>query len=210
VVTRDGQGTGADGHPFAMASMTGSAGTSLLEVVLVLALMSSLLGLGLPMLTRGADARRANDAARFVAGQFRLARQRAVMTGRRSAVVFDEVAGEFGWRLCEDLDRDGVSRADIAAGTDRCEAPAQPMSIKFPQVRIAFAPGVPSPDGLLDASPLRFGLGRMAVFTATGTASSGTVAILGQGDNQLVVRVSGVTGRTRVLRFDRSQQAWVE
>ncbi len=115
-----------------------------------------------------------------------------------------------GWRVCEDLDRDGVSRADIAGGTDSCEGPVQPVSYRFSRVRIGFAPGVPSPDGVVGASPLRFGVARMAVFSPSGTASSGTVALLGPSDAQFVVRVAGVTGRIRVLQFDSGQRLWFE
>lgn len=196
------RGTGIAGSP--------SSGTSLAEMVIVLAIISCALGVGLPMLANGSPAQRTRDAAGFLAGQFRLARQRAVMTGRHVAVVFEDVAGEEGWRLCEDGNRDGLSRDDIDVGVDRCEAMAQPLSHRFSQVRIGYVPGVPSPDGDVGTSPLRFGTTRMAVFTPTGTASSGTVAVSGEGQNQFAVRVSGVTGRTRVLRFDPGQGAWIQ
>lgn len=186
----------------------GTAGASLAETMIVLAIVSCVLGVGLPVLANGADAKRTRDAAGFLAGQFRLARQRAVLTGRHVAIVFDEVAGEEGWRLCEDGNRDGMSRDDIDAGVDGCEAPARPLSHRFSQVRIGYVPGVPSPDGEAGASPLQFGTARMAVFTPTGTASSGTVAVYGEGKNQFAVRVSGVTGRTRVLWFDPGRGAW--
>jgi hypothetical protein len=179
-------------------------------MAIVLAIISSVLGIGLPVLTNGADAKRTRDAASFLAGQFRLARQRAVMTGRNVAIVFEDLAGDVAWKLCEDGDRDGVSRDDIDSGLDRCQELAQPLSHRFSRVAVGYIPGVPSPDGEFDASPLRFGVARMAVFTPAGTASSGTVAIRGPGANQLAVRVSGVTGRTRVLRFDPGGLEWSE
>lgn len=194
---------GGNSHP-------SSAGTSLIEVVVVLSIIACILGIGLPVLTNGADAKRTRDAASFLAGQFRLARQRAAMTGRNVAIVFEDLAGDIGWRLCEDGDRDGVSRSDITSGLDRCEAAAQPLSYRFSRVAVGYEPGVPSPDGEIDVSPVRFGLAQMAVFTPTGTASAGTVAVRGPGSNQLAVRVSGVTGRTRVLRFDHGTREWSE
>lgn len=188
----------------------GSAGASLIEMTIALAIICCLLGIAVPVLANGAEAKRTRDAASFLAGQFRLARQRAVMTGRNVAIVFDDVPVEVGWRLCEDGDRDGVSRADIAAGLDPCEAPAQPLSFRFPQVGVDYVAGVPDPDGVIGSAPLRFGLARMAVFTSTGTASAGTVAVRGPGENQFAVRVSGVTGRTRVLRYDPGTGVWSE
>jgi hypothetical protein len=50
----------------------------------------------------------------------------------------------------------------------------------------------------------------MAVFTPIGTASPGTIALLGPGDEQFAVRVAGATGRTRVLHFERGRRLWVE
>ena len=207
------EGTGRFSRPSSSrcpAGPDGSAGTSLVEVVIVLAIIACVLGVAMPVLTNGADARRTRDAASFLAGQFRLARQRAVMTGRNVAVVFDDVAAEVGWRVCEDGDRDGVSRDDISSGLDRCDAAAQPLSYRFPHVGVGYLDGVPSPDGEIDVPPVRFGLAEMAVFTPTGTASPGTVAVQGPGTNQFAVRVSGVTGRTRVLRFDPGSAEWTE
>jgi type II secretory pathway pseudopilin PulG len=181
-----------------------------MEMVIVLAIIASVSGAAVPVLANGADAKRTRDAAAFVAGQFRLARQRAVMTGRNTAIVFDGLAPEVGWRLCEDGDRDGVSRADINSGADPCEALSQPLSYRFSKVGVGYLPGVPSPDGELNAPPLKFGAAQMATFTPAGTSSSGTIAILGAGSAQWAVRVSGVTGRTRTLRFDPGSKVWLE
>ena len=187
-----------------------SAGTSVVEVAVVLSIIISVLGIGLPVLANGADAKRTRDAASFLAGQFRLARQRAAMTGRNVAIVFDDLASDIGWRLCEDGDRDGVSRSDINSGRDPCEAQPQPFSYRFSQVSMGYLPGVPSPDGEMNAPPVGFGLSQMAVFTPTGTATSGTAAVQGPGANQLAVRVSGVTGRTRVMWFNPGTGEWSE
>jgi type II secretory pathway pseudopilin PulG len=180
------------------------------EVVLALAIVMSLCAIGVPALGHIADAKRTQDAASFFAGQFRMARQRAVMTGRNVAVVFDDVAGEVGWRTCLDGDRDGVSRSDIASGTDRCDAASEAVSFRFPDVRVGYLPGVPGPDGGVAPAPLRFGTAAMAAFSPVGTTTSGTVALRGEGTAQFAVRVAGVTGRTRVLEFDPGRRVWVE
>ncbi len=194
-----------------------SSGFSLVEVLLVCAVIGSVLGLGLPSLLQAAQMKETTDAAAFLTGQFRMARQRAVMTGRHVAIVFDPAeepaADSLGqnveWRVCEDGNRDGVSRADIANGTDRCGSESEQLSRRFPHVTAGYQPGVPALGGG-SAAPLRFGRARMAVFTAGGTASSGTIVLRGRGGTQVAVRVSGVTGRTRVLRFDRSRGRWPE
>ena len=199
-----GDGTGAEGRPSC------PHGVSLVEVVLALALVLSLCAIGVPALGHLADAKRTRDASAFFAGQFRMARQRAVMTGRYVAVVFDAVADGVGWRTCLDGDRDGVSRADIASGTDRCEAPTEAVSLRFPGVRVEYLPGVPGPDGDLSPTPLRFGTAALAAFSPSGSSSSGTMALRGAGVAQFAVRVAGATGRTRVLEFDPGRRVWVE
>ena len=192
---------------------TGSSsacGASLVEVLTVLALISCCFGVGLPAMTHSIETKRTEDAAVFLAGQFRLARQRAVMSGQHVAVVFDDVAGEVGWRVCRDHDRDGVSRSDITSGVDRCDGPPRALSNQFSHVRVGYVPGVPDLDGEPQSSPLRFGVARMAVFSPSGTSSSGSVVLRGTGTTQSAVRVSGVTGRTRVMRFDTGRRTWVE
>lgn len=181
-----------------------------MEVLIVAGMVSCLLAMGLPSMRHSVDTKRTQDAAAFLAGQFRLARQRAVISGQHVAVVFDDVAGEVGWRVCRDLDRDGVSRVDITAGIDRCDGPPRQLSSQFARVRVGYASGVPGLDGEPNAVPLRFGVSQMAVFSPAGTSSSGSIVVRGGGVTQGGVRVSGGTGRTRVLRFDEGQRRWVE
>lgn len=187
-----------------------SSGATVVELAIVLGIISCVLGASLPALTNAAEAKRTRDAAGFLAGQFRLARHRAVTNGRNAGIVFDELQGGVGWRLCEDKDLDGLSRDDILVGTDACDGQVQFLSDRFAEVGVAYHDGIPSPDGVFNASPLTFGTAKMAVFTPAGTASSGTVAIAGPGKNQFAVRVAGVTARTRVLRFDPGTGLWAE
>jgi hypothetical protein len=46
-------------------------------------------------------------------------------------------------------------------------------------------------------------------FSPNGTATSGSVYVVGRDRTQWVVRVLGVTARARVLRFDRTNSTWV-
>jgi type II secretory pathway pseudopilin PulG len=175
-----------------------------------MALVSGSIGLGVPSLAHGIDAQRTRDAATFLATQFRLARQRAVMSSQQVAVVFDDVAGEIGVRVCRDTDRDGISRAEVTAGTDTCDTASIPISRRFEQVRVGYFPGVPGLDNEASASPLKFGVARMASFSPQGTATAGSVVLRGGRTAQFAVRVAGVTGRTRVLRFDAGRREWIE
>ena len=45
-------------------------------------------------------------------------------------------------------------------------------------------------------------------FTPLGTATTGTLYILGRGGAQYAVRIFGETGKTRLLKFDRPAARW--
>ena len=46
-------------------------------------------------------------------------------------------------------------------------------------------------------------------FSPNGTATSGSVYVVGRDQTQWAVRVLGVTARARVLRYERATGAWV-
>ena len=48
----------------------------------------------------------------------------------------------------------------------------------------------------------------MATFTATGTATAGSLYIRGRRDVQYVVRIFGETGKTRILKFNPRTRQW--
>ena len=135
-------------------------------MAIVLAIISSVLGIGLPVLTNGADAKRTRDAASFLAGQFRLARQRAVMTGRHVAIVFDDVAEAMGGG-CARTETVTASRVATSfpvwtvakSRRSRCR-------FGFAQVAVGYVPGVPSPGRGDRRLTLALRALQMAVFTA--------------------------------------------
>jgi hypothetical protein len=96
-----------------------------------------------------------------------------------------------------------VRTQDIQQQIDRViEAPTI-LSDLFPGTSIGIAPGISvtaavalSGTNILSLSP-------------NGTATSGSVYVVGRDGTQWVVRVLGVTARTRVLRFDRTTGVWV-
>ena len=61
------------------------------------------------------------------------------------------------------------------------------------------------------ADPVRFGRGDILTFSPLGTASSGTLYLrASRSGEQYAVRVLGVTGRVRVLRFESAAGTWIE
>jgi type II secretory pathway pseudopilin PulG len=193
----------------ASGSGAGTAGFCWVDVLLAMALAATMAAMAVPLTARTIDATRARDAAAFIAGRIRLARQDAAATGHAVAIVFDE--GPRGWslRVCRDGSGNGVRRADIASGRDRCIAGPWALADLFPRLTVALdasLPGIDNDDGGGDA--VRFGRGAMASCSNDGGCTPGTIFLRGASGDQYAVRVGGTTGRTRTLRFDPATAAW--
>jgi hypothetical protein len=135
----------------------------------------------------------------------------AVARSATSAIVFDQVDGQWRLRRCVDGNGNGVRRADIARGQDTCAAGAIEIGGLFSGVGIGVDPALPDPDGGPGSTDaVRFGGSDIASFSPVGTATAGTVYLRSAGGVQFAVRVAGVTGRTRVLRFDTARHRWTE
>lgn len=186
-------------------------GYSLAELLIVLAVTAVVLAMAVPVLDRAADAADAAAASRYVASivartRFEAARQqraRALRFSRGVPVTFAVVA---------DGDGDGVNSADVAAGVDPVVRAPDRLDDHFPRARFGVAGGVPAIDESrwLSASddPVRFGSADQLTLSPLGTATSGTVYIASRGGAQFAVRVAGVTGRVRVLRYDPGPRTW--
>lgn len=133
-----------------------------------------------------------------------MARSQAVMRSAHVALRFDEEKSGVSFRMFLDGNHNGVRTRDIAAGVDRPMEPPARLFELFPGVAIAIADGVEPGDAV------RFGSSNLVSFSPLGTASSGTVYVRGRDGLQLAIRVLGVTGRTRVLRYAPRTRTWVD
>ena len=187
------------------------AGVTLIELVVALTIVGMLAGLSAPLVAHAIDEGKARHAAGFLASRLRLARQRAVTTSASVGLVFDHVGGAWTFRVCEDRNDNGIRRSEIDAGIDRCpEGPYWPETM-FAGVRVAVDASLPGPDGDGgSADPVRFGASDIARFSPLGSCTSGSVYLRSARDAQYAVRVAGVTGRARILRFDPVGSTWRE
>lgn len=187
----------------------GDDGASLIELLIVAALIASLASMVTPATAHSVDASRARDASGFVAARLRLARQHAVFRATSVGLVFDAVDHRWLVRVCVDGNGNGLRRAEILAGTDACPDGPYDVTEMFPGVSIAVDPGLRGPEGESGSSdPVRFGSSDMASFSPEGTGTAGSVFLRSGNGRQFVVRVGNITGRTRILRYDPGSRNW--
>ncbi len=188
-------------------------GFTLLEQLLVVALIIVLVGIALPVYGRVRDELRAASAAHYLAGRLGLARLEAVKRSVRVGLRFAIGDGDVRYAAYADGNADGVRTADIERGIDWRMTPDERLEDLFPGVTFGLADDVPDVGETTAAGPrdpVRIGRSRILTFTPIGTATSGTLYLRGRGGVQFAVRVLGATGRTRVMRYDPRTRKWVQ
>jgi prepilin-type N-terminal cleavage/methylation domain-containing protein len=190
--------------------VSASSGFSLLELLLVISIGAIAALVAIPGFAAAMDDYRTLGAARYMSSQFHRTRAEAVARSANAAVRFEPSGNSYTFSTYVDGNRNGVSVRDIDAGIDR--QLASPMSLKeqFGRVDFGMTPDLPSVDGtpLEGGDPIRFGVSHMASFTAHGTATPGSVYIRGSQGTQYVLRMSGDTGKTHLLKFDQRRRQW--
>jgi type II secretory pathway pseudopilin PulG len=183
-------------------------GASLAELLIVIVVVSVLTAVTVPVTGAALDAERARQAASFLSTRVRAARQQAITGSAGAALVFDRVGGRWVFRLCVDGNANGVRRAELD-GLDRCVGDVQDVEQLFPGVHVAVDSTIPGPDGDAPTSdPVKFGRSDMASCSPLGSCTAGTVFLRSERGLQWAIRVAGVTGRTRILRYDNGARAW--
>lgn len=186
-------------------------GYSLIELLFVLGLMATLGALALPNMMGSLDELRARGAARYLSGRLQHTRMEALVRRASAAMRFTPAGGSFTYAVYVDGNRDGVRSQDISRGIDRRLGPDEQLRHQFSGVDFGVLPDLPRIDASSappGADPVRLGTSNMVVFTAEGTATPGSLYILGRGATQFAVRIFGETGKTKLLRFDVRTRTW--
>jgi len=187
------------------------AGFSLVELLIAVVVTLAICAIALPKTTAALDEGRARQAAAFVAGRLRDAKQQAVTRTASSGLAFDLSGGRWTFRLCIDRNGNGLRRADLNANKDTCVEGPVDVAVLFPGVNVAIDGTIRGPDGdAPSADPVRFGVSKLASFSPSGGCTAGSVFLRSAAGAQYAVRVAGVTGRLRVLRYDVPGRTWRE
>lgn len=191
-------------------------GFQLVELLVVLAIFALLAGLTAPPILRISGQLRLRQAADELVGVMRLARSVAVNRCANVAVKFrPRPDGHATYSLYRDADGDGVLSKDIDRGIDPQMAPPKRLEQIGNQVRFGFPPGrlardPASPKKWLrnGDDPIRFNNSNLASFSPLGTATPGTVFLTDGQRNLAAVRVTGRTGRVKVVVYDFEEEVW--
>jgi prepilin-type N-terminal cleavage/methylation domain-containing protein len=185
-------------------------GYSLVELLLVLALASTISAVAVPQVMSGIDDQRAAGAARFFSTRLQHVRMQAIVRSAAVAMRITSDSRGYTFAVYVDGNRNGVRTRDIDDGVDvRVQGPER-LADNFRGVDFGTLPGLPpvDPGGTAPGSdPIRLGTSDLATFTPAGTATAGSVYVRGR-RTQYVIRIFGDTARTRVLRFDARTNKW--
>lgn len=191
-------------------------GFQLLELIVVLALVGLSAAAGIPHLLRASAGGRVRLAAAELVSALRLARAYAVRHSANVGVKFVEgEGGRVTYTLYRDGDGDGVRSRDIERGVDPPTGPARLLERLGPRVGLGFPPGRPprdpsDPSRRLDRldDPIRFNRSNIASFGPLGSATPGSLYLTDHREHLAAVRVTGRSGRIRMLVYDREAERW--
>ena len=192
-------------------------GFSLVELVVILALLAMAVLIAAPPLMSASAALRVDLATQELVGTLRQARSYAILHSTKVGVRFypEPERGRVGWALFRDGDGDGVRNADIESGTDPRLTPTRwfahlggRVGFGFPADTRPRDPG--DPRRFLDRldDPIRFNQSELASFDPLGGSTPGSLYVTDGRRLLSVVRVHGRTGKLRVLRWDATEDRW--
>ncbi len=196
--------------------MSGQRGFQLVELLVVVALSGLFLAIVVPAFLSAWGGATGSLAAEEVASTLRAARTLANLRAERLGVKFwVDGVGQVTWTVHRDGDGDGIRTDDIVRGVDAPVSPVRRLEHFGRKIRFGFPPGVAPrdpdrPRRRLDRldDPLRFNRSDIASFSPFEGATPGTAYLTDSTGRLWAVRVTGRTGRVRILRYDTISERW--
>ena len=188
-------------------------GVTLFESLASLAVLFSLVALGLPVVAQIGGQAGLRAACNQVASHLHQARSRAAARRVDVGVRWVAAGGDATLYVYEDGNGNGVLSADVLSGVDRLVAGPYSLRVKDPSISFSFFPGFHGPDpggspiGNL-ADPYRLGEANMTTFSAVGHASPGTVYLSDGRGRQGAVRISPGSGRIQLYEWRPGSRRW--
>jgi len=187
-------------------------GFALLDVLPALALAALVSATTIPVVAGTLEHERAWLGAQYLAARLAHAQLEALRRGVFVAVRIELGAADATLRMFADGNGNGVLTSDIEDGLDLPIGPADSIGAHARDVALRLNQRVLDPGGgiWLDSGsdPLRIGPTSLISCSPTGSLTSGTVYVAAARGPQLAVRITGSTGRVRVLRYEPATARW--
>jgi Tfp pilus assembly protein FimT len=187
-------------------------GAALLDLLPALALVALVAATTIPVVAGAMDRERVTIGAQYLAARLAHAQMEALRRGVFVALRVGLEPHDTTLQLFADGNGNGVLTREIGEGIDRPLGPVDRLAVRAPGVSLRLNQRVTDAGGAgwLEAGsdPLRIGHGSLISCSPTGSLTSGTLYVASTLGPQLAVRITGSTGRVRVLRFDPATTAW--
>lgn len=195
--------------------MSRATGSTLLESIVIVALLAVATLITLPSVFGLQAGLRTAAGARLVASTFQATRWKSVARSRGHGLLFERDARGWYWHEVQDGNGNGLRTAEVRSGTDRTLSGPHRLEQRIEGVSFGFPPGdeiprIPPRRGAIDNldDPIKFGRSNLIGFSPVGSASSGTVYVTNGRDELYAVVLFGPTTRIRVWRFERGSGRW--
>ena len=187
-------------------------GFTILELLFALAIAGTLTTIAVPQGLRALDEFRTRAAARYLAQRLSDARLGAIRRSLAQGLRFEPASPDYLITTVVDGNANGLRTSDIQRGIDQALTQPEALGSHFQDVAFGILDGVPDADGqpANGTDGVRVGASKLLAMNPDGTSSSGTLYVHGRDRAQYAVRVLGVTGRVRVLKFDHVRHHWID
>lgn len=190
-------------------------GFNLVELLVSLAILTSLLALLTPRALRLSAGLRVSLAAAEVQAALHGARMLAIRLRSDVAVRFVISSDRARYAMYRDGNGDGVTTRDIESGVDPQAGPFRDLRQLGSHVRFGFPSGPPpvdpsDPTRVLDRldDPIRLNRSDLASFSPLGGSTPGSLYLTDGVQHLVVVRILGISGKLKTLRYDRLTREW--
>ena len=192
-----------------LLTVAGDDGYTLLELLLALALLTTVTGISVAVFSSTIDDIRAAGAARSVAARVAGLRLDAVRRSSAIALKFEPQGADYAFTPVVDGNGNGVRTAEITTGTDPAIGRRERLDEQFAGTGFGLLPGLPDIDGVMGVSNgVRLGPTMILSLSPDGSCTGGTLYVHGR-RTQYAVRMLGATGRLRFYRYDQGSRRWI-